>query len=194
MLEEEEKRQEEKKLREAEEQARKVRLVGKSNYKLQAVDPFDLFQVRPVKARGWDQGKTLSPKMRGFLQRFGFDPDKFDFAKAGQLIGTLKDRLDKKLCTPKQALWLKNHGYSPDLPMTEASTVMNAWSSNGWKRPWDLRWRSSNYLRWLDGGYLLLQLPDLLVYGIEGFSYVPPLGVQGGANGIQCTDEDVSGH
>jgi superfamily II DNA or RNA helicase len=110
LLEEEELRAEQKRLREAEETARKARIVGKTSYKMQRVDPFDLVQVKPVKERGWDAGKVLSPKMRGFLQKFGFDPGEFNFATGGQLIGIIKDRLDRKLCTLAQVRALKKRG------------------------------------------------------------------------------------
>jgi superfamily II DNA or RNA helicase len=59
-LDEEEEKAKAREARRLEDEARKARLVAKAKFTTQAVNPFDVLQVRPVKSRGWDQGKVLS--------------------------------------------------------------------------------------------------------------------------------------
>jgi len=132
-IEEEEKRLEEKKARELEEQARKAKLVAKSSYKTQSIDPFDIFQIKPAQPRGWDVGKQLSEKMRGVLKRAGLDPDAMEYAKAKQLVGVMIERWNKKLCSVKQASLLKKYGHSPDMTFDEAKKTIDKIAANGWK-------------------------------------------------------------
>jgi superfamily II DNA or RNA helicase len=121
--------------RRREEEARKARLVAKAKFTTQAVNPFDVLAVQPVKPRGWDEGKILSEKQRGLLAKQGIDPDSIPYSQAKQLIAEIFRRWDGKLCSYKQARWLKARGYSTDMPMTEASALMDRWAKNGWRRP-----------------------------------------------------------
>ncbi len=110
-IEEEEKRLEEKKARELEEQARKAKLVAKSFYKTQSIDPFDVFQIKPSQPRGWDAGKEISPKMAKMLrENLGIDPSTIPYTQALQLVREQLRRWDEKLCTFKQAKKLKEFG------------------------------------------------------------------------------------
>lgn len=138
-LEEEEKRLEEIKQRKLAEEARKARLVVKATYRTQEIDPFSVLDVKPVKSRGWDDGKQFSEKQRNFLRGRGVDPDKIEYAKGKQLIAIFMDRLDKKLCTVKQAATLERFGYSKAeasaMKFEQASLALDAIAKNGWKRP-----------------------------------------------------------
>ena len=117
------------------EEGRRAKLVAKAQYSMQRVDPFDVFQIEPVQPRGWDAGKTLTEKQRNIITKAGIDPDTLPYSQAKQLIGEIMNRWDNHLATFKQAKWLKSHGYSPNMPITEASKVMDSWAKNGWKRP-----------------------------------------------------------
>lgn len=138
-LEDEEKRQEEARKRKLEEEARKARLVGKSSYKLQRVDPFDLFEIKPVSARGWHKGKLLSEKMRNVLRNAGFNPDELDYARGRQLCSIIIERYQSDKCTLKQASLLKRHGWSSKeveaMHFKEASKAIDSLAKNGWRRP-----------------------------------------------------------
>jgi superfamily II DNA or RNA helicase len=137
LLEEEEnKLLEEAEERKRKEIARKARLVGKATYSKYSINPFDVFHLTPTKARGWDQGKQISEKMRLLLVRQGIDPGELTYAQARQVIGEFFRRWDNKLCTIKQAKFLNNKGYdTKEMTMEHASKIMNAWSANGWRRP-----------------------------------------------------------
>lgn len=109
-IEEEEKRLEEKRQRELQEQARKANLIAKSTYSKQSVNPFDVFDIKPARPRGWDAGKVASEKMRGILRKMKLDPDKFDYAQTKQLVATQMDRWDKGLASLPQVSKLKKFG------------------------------------------------------------------------------------
>lgn len=136
LIEEEEaaahKEAEERRLRE---QARRSRLVAKASYSVQAVSPFDVFQVEPEKERGWDSGKHLTEKQRNILLKQGINPDTISYGQAKQLVGVIMSRWSKDQCSFKQAKLLKKHGYSTDLSFHEASAVIDTLAKNGWRRP-----------------------------------------------------------
>jgi type I site-specific restriction endonuclease len=121
--------------RRIQEEAIKIKVVAKVSYKTQDIDPFSVFDLRPVKARGWDQGKTLTVKQKALLVKQGINPDKLEYAPARQLIGEMFRRWQGKLCTLKQAKLLKRFGYqTKDMTMSKASALITALASNGWRR------------------------------------------------------------
>ena len=132
-IEDEEKRAEERKQKELEEQARKAKLVVKSKFSSQKVDPFDVFDIKPAKPRGWDEGKQLSSKMQNVLRKAGFNPDELDYAKAKQLVGVLIDRWDKHLCSIKQAAVLKKFNFDPNVTFEVAKATIDKIAASGWK-------------------------------------------------------------
>lgn len=127
----------EKERRRMEEEARRTRLVAKVKYATKKVNPFDVFDITPVKERGWDSGKKLSEKQRGILLKQGIDGDAMPYAQAKQVLDHIFGRWAKKLCTFKQANLLKKHGYRTDVTMAEASKIIDRLAANGWRRPVD---------------------------------------------------------
>lgn len=122
--------------RKADERRRRLQVVAKANYKIGGpVDPFDLLDITQVPARGWDRVKKPSAKMIEVLERNGVYTDGVTFSQASQLIAAMIERRQNNKCTFKQAKWLVSHGYSPDMTMADASSTMDAWKQNGWKRP-----------------------------------------------------------
>ena len=118
------------------EEARKARLVAKASYTTTSINPFDVFQLQPVRERGWDAGKQLSEKQRDLLRRQNIDPDSMPYAQAKAVMQELFRRWGSKLCTMKQAALLQRHGYdTKDMPMKTASGLIDALAKNGWKRP-----------------------------------------------------------
>ena len=133
-LEEEEKKIAEIKLKRAEEEARKARLVAKTSYKLQKVDPFDIFGLKKVKPHGWDEGKILSEKCKKILRvNLGIDPDSIDYSAGMQLVREQIRRWNENLCSIKQAKILKKHGIKPDVTFDNASRMIDAIAKNGWR-------------------------------------------------------------
>jgi superfamily II DNA or RNA helicase len=123
---------EQKRLAEA---ARRARLVATARFTTQAVDPFDVLHLDPVKARGWDVGRQLTEKQRALLAKQGINPDGISFSQGKQLISEIFRRWDGKLCSFKQAKVLRRYGYSTEVSFAEASATIDALAKNGWRKP-----------------------------------------------------------
>lgn len=135
-LEEEEKRIEERKKREAEEAARKARLVAKAKFSTREIDPFNLLDIRAAQPRGWDRGKAISPKMGQMIRNAGMNPDSMNYTKAKQLCGILIQRWKDSLANFKQVKLLNQFGYDAGkMTKADASKLIDTIKSNGWRRP-----------------------------------------------------------
>lgn len=133
--------EEENRLREAMEQrrkleeARRAKLVAKVQFSTHQVNPFNVFQITPVKERGWDNNKQLSEKQKGVLLKMGVNPSSLPYGQAKQLLNETFRRWDQKLCTLKQASLLKRYGYEPaNMKMEEASKLIDTLAKNNWRR------------------------------------------------------------
>ena len=131
--------EEERERKRLEAEARKAKLTATATYKMQAIDPFAVLDVRPVASRGWDDGKTLTEKQRGILKKAGYDPDKMEYVRARQLVGIIVDRWVNHKCSIKQAATLEKFGYdkkeASGMTFENASKAIDAIAKNGWKRP-----------------------------------------------------------
>lgn len=117
------------------EEARKRRLVAKVRYTTKAISPFDAFDLQPVQARGWDQGKQLSEKQRSVLLRAGVNPDTLSFSQGKQLLNEMFRRFGEKLATVKQCAILKRYNYqTKDMKMEDASKLIDRLAKNQWRR------------------------------------------------------------
>jgi len=125
---------EERKRREA---ARKAHLVAKARYTSRLINPFEAFQLQPVRARGWDSGKTLSEKQRAILLKQGVNPESMPYGQAKQLIDHQFYRWKNNLCSLKQAACLQRAGYADAAKMTreDAARLITALKNNNWRRP-----------------------------------------------------------
>jgi len=124
---------EERKKREA---ARKAHLVATARFSTKTINPFDVFQLQPSKARGWDSGKSISEKQRSFLLKQGVNPEGMPYAQVRQVMNEMFRRFDKKLATLKQCNLLQRHGYeTKDLSMVDAGKLIDALAKNNWRRP-----------------------------------------------------------
>jgi len=117
------------------EAARKVKLLANVQYRKRTIDPFNAFDIKPVKEKGWDKGKHLSEKQRKLVSKLGVDPDTLSYASAKALLNEQFRRWKESLCTMKQANILKRFGYEThDLRMKDASKILDSLAKNGWKR------------------------------------------------------------
>jgi superfamily II DNA or RNA helicase len=125
----EEKLREEKRQQQLREAARRAKVIGRATFTSETVNPFNVFELRPVSTGAWDRGKPISEKMRSLIERHypDINPDTIPFNQARQLINELFRRWDKKLCSYKQARILAKHGYNPaNMTMDEASQHLDA--------------------------------------------------------------------
>jgi superfamily II DNA or RNA helicase len=124
---------EERRQREA---ARKAHLVAQARFSTKTVSPFDVFELKPAKSRGWDAGKSLSENQRAMLLRNGVNPSNLPFAQSRQLLNEMHKRRDTGLCTLKQAICLQKHGYeTKTMTFAEATKLIDTLAKNNWRRP-----------------------------------------------------------
>lgn len=117
------------------EEARRSKLVARSNYSTKMINPFNALDISPVKERGWDSGKVLSPKQRGLLQAQGVDPN-LPYAQGKQMVVEIIRRFQNQLCSVKQANVLKRYGYeTKNMKREQASKLLDALARNNWKKP-----------------------------------------------------------
>lgn len=122
--------------RKREEFARKAKILAKVKYSSKVINPFDLFQIEPVKIRGWDSGKVLSEKQNKILMARGINPDKLPYNQARQVLGEIFRRMDKNLCTVRQATRLQRFGFNTkDMTFDQASKLLTQLKEHRWKQP-----------------------------------------------------------
>jgi len=118
------------------EAARRMHVKAQADYKLRSVDPFDILGITPARVRGWDEGKRISEKQRGVLLRAGINPDKLSYGQQKQLLIALFARMEKKMCSVKQAQLLRKRNIdTSSLTFEQASAKINEIASReGWAR------------------------------------------------------------
>lgn len=135
--EEEAKIAEERENRRREEEARKMKLVGKAKFSQQKIDAFGTLDLQPSVERAWDKGKSLSEKQMDFLRRSGIEPSTLVFGQAKFLIGEIIRRRNEGLASFKQIKCLKKNRIQVDsktLTFKEASAKIEVLSQK-WKNP-----------------------------------------------------------
>jgi type I site-specific restriction endonuclease len=110
--------------REAAERERKV-LIGKAEYTVRKISPFDIFDIEPVREKGWNKGKQVSEAMANVLVRNGFDPATLSYTHAKQVVSYIIENPDKIPATEKQKNFLKKRGYDTDgMSKQEAGAII----------------------------------------------------------------------
>lgn len=107
------------------EAARRARLLVQAKWNARNVDPFDVFAITPRKAKGWEQGRQLTPKQADILRRQGIEPDGKPYGEMKQILDELFRRWDGGLATFGQAKHLRRYGLPTDLPKAMASAVLD---------------------------------------------------------------------
>ena len=121
--------------RQAEEAARRASLVVRANYRAVKVSPFDVFDITPQRARGWDAGRQLSEKQRDVLLKQGIDADALPYHEAKQVLDEIFRRWDDGLASFKQTKVLKKNGYAAPMRQEEARKIIDRVAQQqGWRR------------------------------------------------------------
>jgi hypothetical protein len=126
----------ERELKEEAERERRKHLVGKAQYSASLVNPFDLFDLRPHKERGWNVGRMPTAKQLEILQKFKVPVKGLTFTQASQLLDQCFRRTKLKLCTYKQAQLLARYGHDPkDVTFDQASQIISEIAAKeGWRK------------------------------------------------------------
>lgn len=118
------------------EEARRHKVVVQAEFKVKFVNPFGILDISPQRARGWDNGRVLSPKQRALLMRQGINPDSMPYVQSRQLINELFRRWNGGLCSLAQANVIKRfypNMNTKELKRDNASKVLDLLARNHWK-------------------------------------------------------------
>ena len=117
------------------EAARRARLTARAKFSTQTINPFDIFDVKPVAERGWDKGKTLSDAQAAILRKQGIDPDTMPYGQARQILNEMFRRWDTGMCTFGQAKILRKRGLPTNVTREEAGHIIDGIAEReGWKK------------------------------------------------------------
>ena len=106
--------------RKQQEEARKLKLVARAKFSMTEVSPFDVFNISPVKPRGWDTGRVLTEKQRSVLLKQGVDPSALPYAQSKQLLDEIFRRFKSGQCGLKLARTLHQKGMATNVSAAEA--------------------------------------------------------------------------
>lgn len=119
------------------EAAQRKNVTATVDWTTQKVNPFELWNIQPVKECARDKERALSDKQSAFLRKQGINPDGIPFGQAKQLLDELFRRLNTNSASLKQAALLKKHGMPVDISRTAATRLIDAIAANHWKAPAD---------------------------------------------------------
>lgn len=109
---------------EAEERAQREQIVARAKYQTSTVDPFNVFNLKPWREKPADQGKPITPKMRGLLERAGIESRGLTFVQARQLCNEVIRRWKGKLCSYQDAQKLQQLGLPSNVGRKEAKRML----------------------------------------------------------------------
>ena len=115
---------------------KRERITARAKYSTAKVNPFNVYDLEPVREKGWNQGKSPSVNQAAYLKKIGVDTSGLSFTHASQLIQRTIDNRKNGLCTFKQAKCLARFNYDPkDITFQKAGELIDVIANNGWKRP-----------------------------------------------------------
>jgi hypothetical protein len=128
--------EEEEKKRKEQDAARRARLTATAKFSVQKINPFDVFDMKPVVERGWDRGQSLTEGQSNILRKQGIDPDVMPYGQARQVLNEIFRRWDNNLCSIKQANMLKRRGINASqMTREQANEAITAIAAKeGWKK------------------------------------------------------------
>jgi superfamily II DNA or RNA helicase len=116
------------------EAAHRARLKATVKFNSRSVDPFTALDLGPPRDPGKLE-KEPTVKMLEMLAKNGVDGSDMGFGDARKLILQIIDRRKRGLCSLKQAMLLKKFDYdAKNLTRDDASAIIDALASNGWKK------------------------------------------------------------
>lgn len=109
------------KLRQA---ARRAAIVCRTKYSVTEINPFDVFDIVPSVARGWDRCKVLSAKQKEMLEKQGIKTENLSYTHGKQLLDEIFRRWNKKMPSLKQQKVLNKAGFTAPMRPAETKKVM----------------------------------------------------------------------
>ena len=115
------------------EEERRRSIIGRAQFKVTSINPFDVFDLKAEPERGWD--RELSPAQKGVLVKAGLDTTGLTYHQQKQLLNEQFRRWNNGLCSYKQAKLLQRYGYdTKNMTMSSAREIIDELAANGWKR------------------------------------------------------------
>lgn len=106
---------------------RRAAIIAQVEYDTVPIDPFKVLGIRPIQSRGWDRGKSVSPKMVELLQGYGVrDAHRLSYPAAKKLTAELFRRNYKNEPTLKQAATLQSLGSTVPKTRAEAGQLIES--------------------------------------------------------------------
>lgn len=98
------------------EKERRAKILARTKFNITDVDPFDVFDLQPIRERAWDKGKPPTPAQLHALRTMGI-PSKPNItrAQAGQLLSEAYRRRDEGLVSFQHIA----KGAEPSMKLTE---------------------------------------------------------------------------
>lgn len=107
------------------EAATRAALQAKAKYLISKIDPFNAWDIAPVKENPADRGRRFTAKQALLLRdRLGVDPGKIPFGQGKQLLDEYFRRINGGYATIKQAALLRNMGFKMPLRMEQAGRMI----------------------------------------------------------------------
>lgn len=107
------------------EAATRAALQAKAKYLISKIDPFNAWDIAPVKENPADRGRRFTAKQALLLRdRLGVDPGKIPFGQGKQLLDEYFRRINGGYATIKQAALLRNRGFKMPLRMEQAGRMI----------------------------------------------------------------------
>jgi len=122
--------------RKREEAAKRAAIQAKAEYMVSKIDPFNVWDIQPVKERGWDRSRHFSPKQSQILlEKIGVDPEKIPFGQGKQLLDEYFRRISGGYASLKQTNMLRRHGFVAPIRRDEAQRMIGRIAERqGWRR------------------------------------------------------------
>lgn len=122
--------------RKRDEAAKRASLQAKAEYMVSRIDPFNVWDLKPVKERGWDRHRHFSEKQgQILLEKIGVDPEKIPYGQGKQLLDEYFRRISAGYASLKQTNLLRRHGFVAPIRREEAQRMIGRIADRqGWHR------------------------------------------------------------
>lgn len=116
--------------------ASRAKVRARADFLVTKVDPFDQWDLSPVRERGWDRRRCFTPKQsQVLLERIGVDPERIPYGQGRQLLDEYFRRMQCGMASLKQTALLKRAGFSMPLRHDMAGRMIGRMAERqGWRR------------------------------------------------------------
>jgi type I site-specific restriction endonuclease len=115
------------------EAARRAAMIARAQFTATRVDPFDRFDIQPVRQSVQERGRQLSEKQTALLMKNGIDPTDMPYGQAQGILNEMFRRWDAGLASFAQEKLLKRNGFVAPMRRDETRKAIDAIATRqGW--------------------------------------------------------------